>query len=72
MAERAKGQADKRARNALVAFLQGDKLHWEGGFDETQIESTEQFEIPVDEEGNVGDPQVLDNERNVFLNVLVL
>jgi len=70
LAEKAKGQADKRARNALVAFLQGDKLHWEGGFDETQIESTEQFEIPVDEEGNVGDPQVLDNERNVFLNVL--
>ena len=70
LAERAKGQADKRARNALVAFLQGDKLHWEGGFDETQIESTEQFEIPVGEEGNVGDPQVLDNERNVFLNVL--
>jgi len=70
LAEKAKGQADKRARNALVAFLQGDKLHWEGGFDETQIESTEQFEFPVDEEGNVGDPQVLDNERNVFLNVL--
>lgn len=70
LAKAAKNNAETRARNALVAFLQGDKLHWEGGFDETQIESTEQFEIPVDEEGNVGDPQVLDNERNLFLNVL--
>jgi hypothetical protein len=70
LAKAAKSNADTRARNALVQFLQGDKLYWEGGFDESQIEGSEQFTIPVDEEGNVGDPQVLDNERNVFLNVL--
>lgn len=70
LAKAAKSNADTRARNALVQFLQGDKLYWEGGFDESQIEGSEQFTIPVDEEGNVGDPQVLDNERNVFMNVL--
>jgi hypothetical protein len=70
LAKAAKSNADTRARNALVQFLQGDKLYWEGGFDESQIEGSEQFKIPVDEEGNVGDPQVLDNERNVFMNVL--
>jgi hypothetical protein len=70
LAKAAKSNADTRARNALVQFLQGDKLYWEGGFDESQIEGSEQFKIPVDEEGNVGDPQVLDNERNVFMNIL--
>jgi len=70
LAKAAKNNADTRARNALVQFLQGDKIYWEGGFDESQIEGSEQFEIPVDENGNAGDPQVLDNERNTFLNVL--
>ena len=70
LAKAAKNNAETRARNALVQFLQGDKLYWEGGFDESQIEGSQQFEIPVDEEGNVGDPQVLDNERDLFLNVL--
>ena len=70
LAKAAKNNADTRARNALVQFLQGDNLYWEGGFDESQIEGSEQFQIPVDEEGNVGDPQVLDSERNVFMNVL--
>ena len=70
LAKAAKSNADTRARNALVQFLQGDKLYWEGGFDESQIEGSEQFKIPVDEEGNIGDPQVLDNERNVFMNIL--
>ncbi len=70
LAKAAKNNADTRARNALVQFLQGDNLYWEGGFDESQIEGSEQFQIPVDDEGNVGDPQVLDNERNVFLNTL--
>ena len=70
LAKAAKNNAETRARNALVQFLQGDKLYWEGGFDESQIEGSQQFKIPVDEEGNVGDPQVLDNERNLFLNVL--
>lgn len=70
LAKAAKNNAETRARNALVQFLQGDKLYWEGGFDESQIEGSQQFEIPVDENGDLGDPQVLDNERNVFLNVL--
>ena len=70
LAKAAKSNAETRARNALVQFLQGDRLYWEGGFDESQIEGSHQFEIPVDEQGNVGDPQVLENERNMFLNVL--
>ncbi|MEL0024720.1 MAG: hypothetical protein VW934_10740, partial [Alphaproteobacteria bacterium] len=36
LAKAAKSNADTRARNALVQFLQGDKLYWEGGFDESQ------------------------------------
>ena len=70
LAKAAKSNAETRARNALVQFLQGDRLYWEGGFDESQIEGSQQFEIPVNEQGNVGDPQVLENERNMFLNVL--
>ena len=70
LAKAAKNNAETRARNALVQFLQGDKLYWEGGFDESQIEGSQQFENPVDENGDLGDPQVLDNERNGFLNVL--
>jgi len=63
-------QSGIRARNALVAFLRGDDLYWRGGFDENQIESTEQFVIPVDEQGNVGDPQLLNQDRDIFLNTI--
>ena len=63
-------QSGIRARNALVAFLRGDDLYWRGGFDENQIESTEQFVIPVDEQGNVGDPQILNQDRDIFLNTI--
>lgn len=63
-------QSGMRARNALVAFLRGDDLYWQGGFEEDQIESTEQFVIPVDEQGIVGDPQILNDDRDTFLNVI--
>lgn len=42
--EAAQQQALTRANSALVGFLQGDKVYWEGGFDERQVETSEQFE----------------------------
>ena len=59
-----------RARNALIAFLRGDDVYWQGGFDESQIEQVEQFTIPVDDQGNYGDPEVYDQERQSFLNTI--
>ena len=42
----AKRQAQMRANNALVGFLNGDKVYWEGGFDEKQMEESKQFKLP--------------------------
>lgn len=63
-------QSGMRARNALIAFLRGDDVYWQGGFDESQIEQVEQFTIPVDDQGNYGDPEVYDQERQSFLNTI--
>ncbi|HLN26085.1 MAG TPA: hypothetical protein VK558_19105 [Patescibacteria group bacterium] len=61
-------QANMRARSALVSFLGGDKVYWSGGFDEKQVEATEQLAVPTDENGKPGDVQVLDKTRDTFLN----
>jgi VCBS repeat-containing protein len=63
-------QSGMRARNALIAFLRGDSVYWEGGFDENQIEQVEQFTIPVDDQGNVGNPEIYNQERESFLNTI--
>lgn len=44
LSETAERQAQMRANRALIAFLQGDKVYWEGSFDERQVETAEQFE----------------------------
>lgn len=68
--EVASKQAKTRANNALLSFLEGSEVYWAGGFDEKQMESSDQFEIPVDDEGNAGDPVKLDEQKNQFLNIL--
>lgn len=66
----ARQQAEMRANNALVSFLNGDQVYWTGGFDESQIESNQQFEIPVDESGQALDPVVLDQPKKQFMNIM--
>ncbi|MEL0640703.1 hypothetical protein V6260_08805 [Pseudoalteromonas aliena] len=64
----AKSQSQTRARSALLATMQGEKVYWQGGFDENQMEGTKQFEY---DDPNLNDPQqvkVLEEDRNTFLN----
>lgn len=66
----AKSQSQTRARSALLATMQGEKVYWEGSFDEKQMEGTQQFEY---DDPNLNDPQqvkVLEEDRNTFLNQL--
>lgn len=44
LSEAAERQAQMRANRALIGFLQGDSVYWEGSFDERQVETAEQFE----------------------------
>ncbi len=66
----ASDQARTRARNALVSFLQGDKLYWSGGFDEKQMSSSEQFANQTDDNGKPKDPLVFDKTKDTFLNTM--
>ncbi len=66
----ARQQAQTRSNSALVSFLNGDEVYWKGGFDESKIESNEQFEIPVDRNGQPKDPAVFETPKKQFLNVL--
>jgi len=68
--EAASRQSTMRANNALVSFIKGSEVYWEGGFDEEQVDSSEQLEIPLDSEGNVGDPVVREEQKNQFLNIM--
>ncbi|WP_372761358.1 hypothetical protein [Pseudoalteromonas sp.] len=66
----AKSQSQTRARSALLATMQGEKVYWQGSFDEQQMEGTQQFEY---DDPNLNDPQqvqVLEEDRNLFLNQL--
>lgn len=59
-----------RANNSLVAFLNGSDVYWEGGFDETQLDSDQQFDVPVDKDGNAQAPVALDTTRSTFLSMV--
>jgi hypothetical protein len=66
----AKSQSQTRARSALLATMQGEEVYWQGSFDENQMEGTQQFEY---DDPNLNDPQqvqVLEEDRNTFLNQL--
>jgi hypothetical protein len=70
MRDLARGQSETRANSALLAFLKGSSIYWKGGFDEKQVESSQQFAIPKDGQGVPGDPVVLDKTRDFFLNAV--
>ncbi|RYV02382.1 hypothetical protein SOPP22_10030 [Shewanella sp. OPT22] len=66
--ELAKRQSQTRARAALLATMKGEKVYWQGSFDEKQMEGATQFEYT---DPDLQDPQqvkVLDDERTEFLN----
>lgn len=62
--------SETRARSALVSYLSGDEIYWEGGFDQSQVESAQQFYVPENEDGSVGQPQKHDETQSQFLNVM--
>lgn len=66
----AKSQSQTRARSALLATMQGEKVYWQGSFNENQMDGTNQFDY---DDPNLNDPQqvaVLEEDRNAFLNQL--
>lgn len=63
-------QSQTRARAALLGTLQGEEVYWQGGFDERQIESAQQFEY---EDPYLADPEtvnLLSQDKEMFLNHL--
>lgn len=62
-----KSQAQAKARNGLIAVMQGEQVYWEGGFTENQLEKNEQFEYPP-ESINPVDAKVLAEDKHTFLN----
>jgi hypothetical protein len=68
MVSLANQQSKIRANSALIAFLKGSEVYWKGGFDESQVEGSQQFDIPADDNGQAMDPVVYDDTRHVFMN----
>ncbi|PFG52250.1 hypothetical protein ATG98_1258 [Marinobacter sp. LV10R520-4] len=64
----AKRQSQTRARSALLATMQGEEVYWEGGFNEKQIEGSQQFEYVDPSLQDPAEVKILDQERNSFLN----
>lgn len=62
-----KSQAQAKARNGLIAVMQGEQVFWEGGFTENQLEKNEQFEYEP-ESINPADAKVLAENKHTFLN----
>ncbi|TDE20578.1 hypothetical protein E1100_20620 [Vibrio owensii] len=62
-----KSQAQAKARNGLIAVMQGEQVYWEGGFTENQLEKNEQFEYPP-ESVNPADAKVLAEDKHTFMN----
>lgn len=65
----AKRQSETRARSALLGTLKGEKVYWDGSFDEKQMDKNTQFKY--DQE--TLDPTqvaVLDEEQSTFINQL--
>ncbi|NGN97857.1 hypothetical protein G5S52_09360 [Grimontia sp. S25] len=63
----AKNQSQTKARNALLATMQGEQVYWAGGFSENQMESNEQFEYAPDSL-NPADAKALGETKNSFIN----
>jgi len=68
LADAAMRQSQTRARAALLGTMQGEEIYWRGSFDESQVESTEQFEYEDPVLQDPSEVEKLDQERTVFLN----
>lgn len=65
----AKRQSETRARSALLGTLKGEKVYWDGSFDEKQMDKNTQFKYDPE----TLDPTqvaVLDEEQSTFINQL--
>ena len=63
-------QSQTRARAALLGTLQGEEVYWQGSFDESQMETSQQFEY---EDPYLQDPataNLLNQDKELFLNHL--
>lgn len=63
----AKKQSESRARSALLGTLKGDKVYWQGSFDEAQFEGNKQFEYDP-ETLDPTEAKALDEEQAIFVN----
>jgi hypothetical protein len=65
----AKRQSETRARSALLGTLKGEKVYWNGSFDEKQMDKNTQFKYDPE----TLDPtqvEALDEEQSTFINQL--
>ncbi len=61
-----KTQAQAKARNGLISVMQGEKVYWEGGFTENQLEKNEQFDYP-ENSFDPADAKVLAEDKHTFM-----
>lgn len=66
----AKRQSQTRARSALLGTMQGEEVYWEGSFDDSQVEGSEQFDYADPSLQDPAEVTMLDQERNTFLSQL--
>ncbi|MDD1780819.1 hypothetical protein LRP49_06350 [Enterovibrio sp. ZSDZ35] len=60
-------QSQSLARNALLSVMQGEKVYWEGGFDESQTEKNQQFDYHP-ETLDPSQVTVLEDNKHTFMN----
>ncbi|MDP7591617.1 MAG: hypothetical protein QF552_02760 [Litorilituus sp.] len=65
----AKRQSETRARSALLGTLKGEKVYWDGSFDEKQMDKNTQFNY-APETLDPTQVAVLDEEQSTFINQL--
>ncbi|MDR9829195.1 hypothetical protein RCJ22_26755 [Vibrio sp. FNV 38] len=69
LASASKSQAQAKARNGLIAVMQGEQVYWEGSFSEDQLEKNEQFQYPP-ETLLPADAVALKEDKHTFINNL--
>ncbi|MGR5165928.1 hypothetical protein ACPV5L_01855 [Vibrio astriarenae] len=69
LASMSKSQAQAKARNGLIAVMQGEQVYWEGSFSEDQLEKNEQFEYPP-ESIDPAEAIILADNKHEFINNL--
>ena len=65
----AKRQSETRARSALLGTLKGEKVYWNGSFDEKQMDKNTQFKYDP-ETLDPTQTAALDEEQSTFINQL--